>query len=572
MILNSPTISGSLTVTGNIIASGSITLSGSVASASYAATASFVALAQSASNAVAAATASFANAFTVAGNLTAQTLVVQTITSSVDFVTGSTRFGSLLGNTHVFSGSVTMNPGGLFVSSSGVVGINTTTPGYMLDISDGTQRITLSSPDPFNTVQVPLILSNGAGNGGAGSRLSFNIGGAIPWIQGLIDGANSNAGAALVFGTTGSAGTGIERMRITSGGNVGIGTTNPTAALEVSGSVIIGFNQSSLTRLIVRNTTAGTGAYVETTYTSDASAGSGAVGKFSSTSTTYKITTASNTYLYNGSTAGDISILNDFSSGAIKMAAGGSSTSHFTIASTGAATFSSTISSVGDITITKSSAASFIANNTSASGKSYRLVSTDSGQFIIQNTGILDLVYITSGGNVGIGTSPTYRLDVSGTVRIADGGRLYVNQLLPLGIVFRNDEFPDGDGNNTKVTDAQATNGDAKRRLSSAPSTTFFYGPYTTIPAGTYIAYFRLKVTSNASASNILYMDITNVIIPGGGITINPNSFTTSNRYQYFKIPFIVTDPTNVIEFRGLSFVSGITDLFLDHVMILPGS
>jgi hypothetical protein len=143
MILNSPTISGSLTVTGNIISSGSITLSGSVASASYAATASFIALAQSASNAVSAATASFvalaqsasnavssatasfANAFTVASTLTAQTLVVQTITSSVDFVTGSTRFGSILGNTHVFSGSVTMNPGGLFVSSSGNVGIGT---------------------------------------------------------------------------------------------------------------------------------------------------------------------------------------------------------------------------------------------------------------------------------------------------------------------------------------------------------------------------------------------------------------------------------------------------------------
>jgi hypothetical protein len=133
MILNSPTISGSLTVTGNIIASGSITLSGSVASASYAdtasfvalaqsasyvltaqtasfvanaQTASFVALAQSASNAVSAATASFANAFTVASTLTAQTLVVQTITSSVDFVTGSTRFGSILGNTHVFTGSL----------------------------------------------------------------------------------------------------------------------------------------------------------------------------------------------------------------------------------------------------------------------------------------------------------------------------------------------------------------------------------------------------------------------------------------------------------------------------------
>jgi hypothetical protein len=71
-------------------------------------TASFVVLAQSASNAVAAATASFANAFTVAGTLTAQTLVVQTITSSVDFVTGSTRFGSLAINTHQFTGSVSV--------------------------------------------------------------------------------------------------------------------------------------------------------------------------------------------------------------------------------------------------------------------------------------------------------------------------------------------------------------------------------------------------------------------------------------------------------------------------------
>jgi len=44
--------------------------------------------------------------FTSTGTLTAQTLVVQTITSSVDFVTGSTRFGSLAANTHIFTGSM----------------------------------------------------------------------------------------------------------------------------------------------------------------------------------------------------------------------------------------------------------------------------------------------------------------------------------------------------------------------------------------------------------------------------------------------------------------------------------
>jgi len=193
MILNSPTISGSLTVTGNIITSGSITISGSIASASYASnaelldgldstvftlTSSFVAqtasftaftaslnafsasqnsftasiLAQTASlNAFSASiltftgsastrlgtlesytsslnnkTSSFATtgsnvfigtqtitgsvlqsgSFTSTGTLTAQTLVVQTITSSVVYSSGSNIFGNALNNTQTFTGSV----------------------------------------------------------------------------------------------------------------------------------------------------------------------------------------------------------------------------------------------------------------------------------------------------------------------------------------------------------------------------------------------------------------------------------------------------------------------------------
>ena len=75
-------------------------------------TSSFVLNSQTASMSVAsasqAATASSADNFTVRGTLTAQTIVAQTITSSTDFVTGSTRFGSLSTNTHQFTGSVSM--------------------------------------------------------------------------------------------------------------------------------------------------------------------------------------------------------------------------------------------------------------------------------------------------------------------------------------------------------------------------------------------------------------------------------------------------------------------------------
>jgi hypothetical protein len=81
---------------------------------------------------------------TVAGTLTAQTLVVQTITSSTDFVTGSTRFGSLLSNTHQFTGSVSVTgsltspsiTGSLFGTSSWAQ--NAITASYVLNNSSTT--------------------------------------------------------------------------------------------------------------------------------------------------------------------------------------------------------------------------------------------------------------------------------------------------------------------------------------------------------------------------------------------------------------------------------------------------
>jgi hypothetical protein len=213
MILNSPTISGSLTVTGNIIASGSITLSGSVASASYADTASFVALAQSASNAVSAQTASFANAFTVAGNLTAQTLVVQTITSSVDFVTGSTRFGSLASNTHQFTGSMYVT--GAFYIATGSVGIGTVSPSQLFEVVGG--EIKAGRVDSSNE----------------GGQLSFgrSTDNATAWY---IDAYGNTASPQLRFVNVSNA---VVAMTIT-GSNVGIGNTSPIALLDIyTGSI-----------------------------------------------------------------------------------------------------------------------------------------------------------------------------------------------------------------------------------------------------------------------------------------------------------------------------------------------
>ena len=98
-------ITGSLNVSNGI--TGSLFGTASQAtSASYAFTASSASTAFSASFA---ATSSFANNFTVANQLTAQTLVVTTVSSSVVFSSGSNIFGNSTANTQTFTGSVNIS-------------------------------------------------------------------------------------------------------------------------------------------------------------------------------------------------------------------------------------------------------------------------------------------------------------------------------------------------------------------------------------------------------------------------------------------------------------------------------
>jgi hypothetical protein len=187
-------VSGSTTLM-SVSSSGAITTTG-VISGSNALSASY------------AQTSSYATNFNVSGTITATTLVVQTITSSVDFVTGSTRFGSILGNTHVFSGSVTMNPNGLFVSSSGNVGIGTSSPSYTLDVN-GSIRSSVAT-----------------GNGSVyfnNASLSGKFWTAIPVTN------SGETDLQWYYGGTG-AGT---KLTFANNGNIGIGTSSPSYALDV---------------------------------------------------------------------------------------------------------------------------------------------------------------------------------------------------------------------------------------------------------------------------------------------------------------------------------------------------
>jgi hypothetical protein len=173
--------------------------------------------------------------------------VVQTITSSVDFVTGSTRFGTLLSNTHVFSGSVTMNPNGLFVSSSGNVGIGTTNPTATLHVSGTTGGVfEVDGAGVINALFVSASGRIGIGNTTPTETLFLQDPNRNPTIGITHAGGGSyfmkfqqfSGWNQLMTFTSAASYMGINTsgplILNESGSNVGIGLTNPSYPFHIS--------------------------------------------------------------------------------------------------------------------------------------------------------------------------------------------------------------------------------------------------------------------------------------------------------------------------------------------------
>jgi hypothetical protein len=109
---------------------------------------------------------------------------------------------------------------------------------------------------------------------------------------------------------------------------LGIGTNTPTNILDLTKS------QNNPTAINITNATSNTNARAGVSLISNTGNGQFSLQKYSTLHTAYKINAASDGILYND-TAGDISVLNDFTTGKIKFSAGGSSTAQITLFSTG---------------------------------------------------------------------------------------------------------------------------------------------------------------------------------------------------------------------------------------------
>jgi len=223
MIIHNPILTGSFTVNGtdvssitgsaaSITALNSYTASQNILNGTYATTGSntFAGIQTVNSNLV------------VTGSITAQTLVVQTITSSVDFVTGSTRFGSKITDTMQVTGSI-------YTSGSMGIGIDSTVG--TLDVGSTIPTLTIrnTSQKNWNTAdQIGYLDYRIDDTSSTGAKT-------VSFIRSVVsNGVSSGVTVAsdLIFGTANYDSVATEKMRINNSGDLIL-----TGSIYVSGSV-----------------------------------------------------------------------------------------------------------------------------------------------------------------------------------------------------------------------------------------------------------------------------------------------------------------------------------------------
>ena len=327
--------------------------------------------------------------------------------------------------------------GQVIVNSLGNVGIGTDSPDYQLEVENTSSQATIGITGGLTDARLHLktnngnwMLQNDYSNNGAlsfynsGHRLvvakdgNVGIGTTSPdeklRVDGNIKSAGDFIGAALKLGFAGSAnittndtnedllinpnGSGDILMQTTSTGNVGIGTTSPSAKLEVEGNILPASNVS------------------------------------------YSLGSSTKSFLFTNTYAVS-------SAGALQILAGGTERMRITslgnvgIGTTspgaklqiGSATYAPN-ANLGNNLLQIKSASGFayltIGNGDSANATSY--IGGASGFIVlgsVTDAGVTsEHIRMTNTGNVGIGTaSPSEKFEVVGNVKLPSNGALILN-------------------------------------------------------------------------------------------------------------------------------------------------
>ena len=287
----------------------------------------------------------------------------------------------------------TTNSASLYVArSNGNVGIGTTEPQRKLDsytaggatLGNNYVRLGVGAAGAYGGNNHLEFSYNDYGN--LGGRAYDNI---LAKIEGNTDVVTpTDVGGMLVFSTKATGGTyltaPLERMRITSGGNIGIGTASPTTILDIqpsSGTPVFRIARTGGTDVRIGASVTATGGLIGTYTASPFSI-------YTNSSAKVTVTSDGNVGIGTTSPSNPLHVEKD---------AGGSAVAYFN------------------------------SLNADGYGVAIRTADTGNDKYVLRldsNSGSTPVMYATNAGNVGIGTtSPSAKLHVSGGY---DSDALYV--------------------------------------------------------------------------------------------------------------------------------------------------
>jgi hypothetical protein len=277
----------------------------------------------------------------------------------------------------------------VLIDNAGNVGIGTTSPSTKLHVLSGVLNSSVATFSGANLDRGLKISTFNSGNNDGGVILDAQV-----------------ALGVLTFATVGS-----ERMRITSSGNVGIGTTSPAQKLDVIGGGIhtdgVIHIESGAPTLILQDSTDDDDHYIQ--FLNNAG------------SVYYQIDTTGDTWNFNSLAARSIKFGTAGSdriviTGAGNVLIGTTTDSGDKLRVNGTARFTGNLYSTStDVDAIKTRFLSGAANNSTSNGNLYLQYGKSNSVSIGEtSTGGLNVA-----GNVGIGTtSPTSHLDLVGNARI----------------------------------------------------------------------------------------------------------------------------------------------------------
>jgi hypothetical protein len=221
---------------------------------------------------------------TIQGTLTVNKIVVQTVTASQTYSSGSNVFGNLLTNTQTFTGSLQVTGSSHYVL--GQLGVGTITPGFTLHlskaaenniaidntannnrllISSRTNNTSILSQNPNTLSPVDLVFTLGTTDTMRVSAASVNITGSLT-VSG--SGTFNNIGPANFSGSVYSTGSLF---------NINSVSTNISSSLNVTGSTF-NWNGSQVVTLAASQTISGAKTFSAATVFSSTTSHTGTAG------------------------------------------------------------------------------------------------------------------------------------------------------------------------------------------------------------------------------------------------------------------------------------------------------